>query len=182
MKEALLIIDMQNGVARRREFAREAILKIRQVLDAFREKGEPVIHILRVHRPDGSDVEKFRLAGFKEQPFLVEGTEDAEVVEELKPINGEYTVKKQRFSAFFQSNLEMILKRLGIDMLVICGVQTPNCVRATVVDAIGYDYDIILLSDATRAASEEVHKANLHDMENMGVGISTTEEFINGLK
>jgi nicotinamidase-related amidase len=176
--DALLIIDMQRDVVGRMvENAGDVVPNIQRVLKRFRKERKPVIHIKRVHRPDGVDVEKFRVPRFEKKRFLVAGSEGAEVIDELAPIEGEYVVEKQRFSAFFQSELPMILRRLAVEKLIVTGVQTPNCIRATVVDAIGYDYDVVVLSDATTTREEKVHEANLYDMKNMGVEVVTTKEY-----
>ncbi len=176
-KTALLIIDMQNDVMNMVPTGRSVAPAIRRVLDFCREKQIPVIHKLRVHRPDGVDVERFRLELFKREPFLVEGSTGAEIVAELRPIAGEYQVRGARFSGFFQTDLLLILHRLGVETLVVCGVQTPNCVRSTVVDGIGYDFHTVVLSDATAAKTSEIHAANLLDMQNMGVSILTCQEW-----
>ncbi len=175
---ALLIIDMQNDVMNMVPPGRQVIPVIKRVLDASRKKGISVIHKIRVHRPDGIDVERFRIEMFKSKPYLVEGTPGAEIVPELKPARKELIVKGARFSGFFQTDMQLILTRLGIKKLVICGVQTPNCIRSTVTDAIGYDYDVILLKDAIAAQTGQVHEANLFDMKNMGVTIIPAEEFL----
>lgn len=58
------------------------------------------------------------------------------------------------------------------------GVQTPNCIRGTVVDALSYDYHVTILQDATAAQTQEVHEANLFDMKNMGVEIKMVAQFV----
>ena len=179
MSEALLVIDMQADVlAKLVENAGDVVPNIRRVLKHFRDTGKPVIHVMRVHRPDGVDVEKFRLRKFEEKPFLVAGSRGAGIIDELAPAEGEYVVEKRRFSAFFGTELDMILRRLGVKTLVIAGVQTPNCIRATAVDAIGYDYDVAVVSDATTAKTRKVHEANLYDMENMGIRTVTTDKLV----
>ncbi|MGB5159276.1 MAG: isochorismatase family cysteine hydrolase [Desulfobacterales bacterium] len=175
---ALLIIDMQNDVMNMVPPGRQVIPVIKQVLDACRNKGISVIHKVRIQRPDGIDVERFRVEMFKNKPYLVEGTPGAEIVPELKPAKGEFQVKGARFSGFFQTDMQLVLTRLGVKNLVICGVQTPNCIRSTVTDAIGYDYDVILLKNAIAAQTEQVHEANLFDMKNMGVTIILSDEFL----
>lgn len=61
--------------------------------------------------------------------------------------------------------------------MVLCGVQTPNCIRQTAFDAIGYDYGVTVLSDATASASQEIQDSNLRDMRNVGVLTPTVEEW-----
>jgi nicotinamidase-related amidase len=71
-----------------------------------------------------------------------------------------------------------MLRSLGITELVVTGVQTPNCIRTTVFDAIGYNYPVILVDDATGAQSDEIHRANVRDMANIGVRVMKAQEFI----
>jgi nicotinamidase-related amidase len=178
-KVALLIIDMQKDVMKELVTTGLTVISsIQIVLDAFRKKNAPVIFLKRVHRKNGVDIELFRTDLFKEKPFLVQNTEGAEVVDELKPLPSEYSVSKQRFCGFFQSDLLMILTRLKIESLIICGVQTPNCIRGTVMDALSYDYLVTVLEDATAAQSDAIHAANLLDMKNMGVEIKKVKDFL----
>jgi nicotinamidase-related amidase len=175
-KPALLIIDMQNDFVLedkplRVAQARAVVPQIQSVLAVFREKNLPVFHIVRVHRRDGSDVENIRRDRFMKVPFAVEGTHGAAVIEELSPIPGEYTLFKIRMSAFIGTELDLMLKTLGVTTLVVCGIQTPNCIRTTVFDGIAYNYPVVLVDDATGAASDEIHRANVRDMENIGVRI-----------
>jgi nicotinamidase-related amidase len=65
-----------------------------------------------------------------------------------------------------------MLRTLGLTALVVCGIQTPNCIRTTVFDGIAFNYPVVLVDDATGAASDEVHRANVRDMANIGVRIA----------
>jgi|SRR5208337_1547389 len=180
-KPALLIIDMQNdfvleGRPLRVASARMVIPKIREVLAAFRAKKLPVFHIVRVHRKDGSDVEITRQDLFRKKPFAVEGTPGAAIVDELTPLPGEYVIPKIRMSAFIGTELDLMLRNLGITDLVVAGIQTPNCIRTTVFDAIAYNYPTVLVGDATGAQTDDIHNANVRDMLNIGVRIMTAGE------
>jgi nicotinamidase-related amidase len=180
---ALLIIDMQNDFVREGALLRVAqaesvVPKIRDVLKAFRAKNHPVFHILRIHRSDGSDVEITRKELFSRHPFAVAGSPGAREIDELRPLPGEYVIEKARMSAFIGTELDLMLRTLGITVLVVTGVQTPNCIRTTVFDAIAYNYPVILVDDATGAQSEEIHHANVMDMKNIGVRVMKAQEFI----
>ena len=175
-RPALLIIDMQNdfvceGSPYRVAGAAAVIPKIQEVLAEFRKRKLPVFHILRIHRPDGSDVEIIRQEKFKKLPFAVAGTKGAAVIDELAPRAGEYILTKTRMSAFIGTELDLMLRTLGITTVVVTGIQTPNCIRTTVFDAIAYNYPAIIVDDAVGAATEEIHRANLRDMENIGVRV-----------
>ena len=184
---AFLIIDMQNdfclpGAPFEVKGAMEVAKKIREALQACRKYGLPVVHVFRYYRPNGSDVEITRYDKFVQVGgALIEGTKGGEIVDELKPIDGEYLICKRRWSAFFQTELDNLLKRLDVDQVVVTGVQTPNCIRGTVWDANSLDYEVIVLTDGTGASSPEVHEANLNDMKNIGIKLMTVEEFIKSL-
>jgi nicotinamidase-related amidase len=185
-KPALLIIDMQNdfvleGRPLRVASAGTVIPKIQKVLAAFRKKKFPVFHIVRVHCRDGSDVEIIRQELFRRQPFAVEGTPGAAVVNELSPLPGEYVIPKIRMSAFIGTELDLMLRNLGITDLVVAGIQTPNCIRTTVFDAIAYNYPTVLVGDATGAQTDEIHAANVLDMQNIGVRILTAGDLVASL-
>jgi len=172
---ALLIIDMQNDFILEgsplQVQAKVVVPKVREVLDVFRSRALPVIHVMRVHRKDGSDVEIFRQDRFKLQPFAVEGTSGAAVIDELSPVPGEYEIKKIRMSAFIGTELDLLLRNLCITDLVVTGIQTPNCIRTTVFDAIAYNYQVVLVEDAVGAQTDGIHSANVRDMANVGVRI-----------
>jgi nicotinamidase-related amidase len=174
---ALLIIDMQNdfvleGKPLKVAGAWAVVPKIQMVLAEFRQRSLPIFHVIRVHRADGSDVEIIRQDLFRKQPFAVAGTHGAAVIDELAPCEGEYILPKTRMSAFIGTELDLILRTLGVTMIFVCGIQTPNCIRTTVFDAIAYNYPVVLVDDATGAASDVVHRANVRDMQNIGVPIT----------
>jgi nicotinamidase-related amidase len=180
-KPALFIIDMQN------DFVREGaplkvndagliIGKIQSVLGEFRRNRLPVFHVLRIHRRDGSDVELFRKDLFRKVPFAVEGTKGAGIISELEPRENEYLIRKTRMSAFMYTDLDLVLRNLGVDTIFITGIQTPNCIRTTVFDACALNYRVILVEDAVAAKNHDIHRANCNDMEAIGVGITRAGE------
>jgi nicotinamidase-related amidase len=180
-KPALLIIDMQNDFVLKGKplavaGAPAVIPKIKTLLHEFRQRNLPVFPIVRVHRPDGSDVEITRRELFRRSPFAVEGTPGAAVIDELSPKDGEYLLEKVRMSAFIGTELDLMLRALMVSRVFVCGIQTPNCIRTTVFDATAYNYPVVLVDDATGASSEEVHRANLRDMQNIGIRIVSTGE------
>ena len=176
-RTALLIVDMQEDIVGRRESTRRTVQPLRQVLDAFRRKGLPVVHIIRTYRRDWSDVELPRVAEFQERgPRVIENTPGARIVSQLAPREGEHVVVKKRWSGFFMTELPLLLHRLNVGSVVIGGTQTPNCVRSTAFDAISYDLETAVLSDGTSAATPEIHEANLLDMRNIGIELLSCEE------
>lgn len=172
---ALVIIDMQNdfvqpGAPACVAGALASVPTVRRLLDLARTRGWRVVHVTRQHRADGSDVERYRRAGFLEgRGICVAGTPGAQTVPELAPLPGEYRLAKLRYSAFLFTEFDALLRRLGVSTLVLAGTQYPNCVRATAVDAMGHDYEVVVVTDACSAQTPEVVEANVRDLKGMGI-------------
>jgi nicotinamidase-related amidase len=178
---ALLIIDMQNdffrdGAPLQVPGAGSIIGNVRSVLEEFRNRQLPVVHVLRIHRTDGSDVETSRREIFRKTPFAVRGTKGAEVIDELAPRDGEYSIHKTRMSAFLQTDLDLLLRSLFVDTVYIAGIQTPNCIRTTAFDAFALNYATFLVDDAVAARTGEIHSANCRDMAAIGIGMVKTAD------
>ncbi|MGB9770255.1 MULTISPECIES: cysteine hydrolase family protein [Caldisericum] len=184
MNIALLIIDMQEDFLNESsplfvKGGKDIIPNIERLLSFFRKHNFPRIFVKREHRSE-VDIDKPRI------PYggsvLLPNSKGASIVKPLLPTESEIVVIKKRFSAFFHTELDLILRRLHIDTLVITGVQTPNCIRATAVDGLSYDYDIIIASDGTASSSYEIQKVNLLDLKNMGAKVLETHEIIELIK
>ena len=181
---ALLIIDMQNdfvlpGAPLYVAGAPETVPRIRVVLEAFRKRDRPIIHVTREHRPDGSDVEITRRDRFLETGgFLIPGTPGCAIVDALHPCSGENRIVKKRFSGFFQTGLDALLRRCRVTRLVLTGTQLPNCVRATAVDGLSLDYFVTVLRDACSSQTPEIHEANLRDLAYLGIPCPTVDQFL----
>ena len=99
-------------------------------------------------------------------------TTGSELVDGLHPAPGEHVISKKRFSAFWGTAAASLLRRLGVGHVVLAGVQTPNCIRATAFDAVAEDFPAVsVLADATASASEEVQVRERRE-EAAGVGVS----------
>lgn len=180
----LIIVDMQNdfvlpGSPTAVDGAYATIPEIVRALEFFRERKWPVFHVVREYREDGSDIESFRYRRFMEQHKCgVPGTRGCEIASELTPLPGEYRIVKNRFSAFMLTELDFMLRRLGIDRIAVCGTQYPNCIRTTVFDGVAYGYAVTVLTDATSARTPEIAAANITDMRNIDVECITVGEFV----
>lgn len=172
---ALAIIDMQNdfvqpGAPACVAGAAATLPALRRLLEMARAEGWAVFHIARAHRADGSDVELFRRESFRQgRGICVGGTPGADIVPELAPLPGETVLAKRRFSAFLFTEFDALLRRAGVETLVIGGTQYPNCVRATAVDAMARDYRTVVVTDCCSAQTPEIAQANVYDLAHMGV-------------
>lgn len=186
MKYALLMIDMQNGFLDPASplcirDAKATVPACATAIAAFRACGEPVIFVNRVYREDGSDVEKPRAAmwqaGGKPLTPGSTGPLSVENPPEFHRTPADFTIIKPRFSAFFQTPLDLLLRRLGVGTVVLAGTTTPNCIRTTCYDAISLDYAVAVLSDCCSSNSEDIQRANLFDMTQVGAEVVTLDAF-----
>jgi len=187
-RSVLLIVDMEYGFLDSKSplfvnLGFEIVTNIKKILNIYREKKLQIIFVKREHRKSGIDIDKTRVEIFKKSKGLIlENDKSSEIIDDLKPLKDEIIVIKRRWSSFFGTELDMLLRRLNIKNLIVTGIQTPNCIRATVYDALSLDYNVIVISDATASKSEEIQKNNLFDIENLGVDILTTDELIDILE
>ena len=105
------------------------------------------------------------------------GLNGADVPEELRPQPGDYTIIKPRWSAFFGTELDLILRRLGVRTVILAGTTTPNCVRTTCYDANALDYNVVVVEDCCSSQTEDIQRANIADMARMGALIMSESEF-----
>ena len=176
-RAALILIDMENGFVEPEgghciRFAQSTVPACVRAVETAREKGIPVFFVKRIYRPDGSDVELTRYAGWvagnRACGPASTGPNSARAPEGLRPRPGDYTIIKPRWSAFFQTELDLILRRLGIRTVILAGTTTPNCVRTTCYDAIALEYNTVVLTDCCSSQTEEIQRVNLEDMGRAG--------------
>ncbi len=181
---ALLVVDMQNFFLDPKSptFAEGglAILpRVKKLIQAFRSAKRPVIYTAHVHAPDGSD------AGIMKwwwQGMCKEGTPEAEIHPLIKPLPSEKVVKKHRYSGFYNTDLETILRGLKLKDLVITGTMTNMCCESTARDAYYRDYRVFFLLDGTGTVTEEYHLATLKNLAYGFAYVTTAAEILESLK
>lgn len=176
-KAAILIIDMLNdfckeGGAMVLKEGMEVVAPLNKLIMAFREKGLPIIYVNDSHRPDKTDQEFA-----KRQPHCLEGTWGAQLIDELTCLETDYCIKKRRFSGFFQTDLDLVLRELGVKTVVATGVVTNICVRSTCHDAFFNGYKVVVPQDCVRATGEREQRSSLWDIETH-FGTVTTSDMI----
>ena len=160
-RSALLVIDIQQEDFREmrednlNDPAWDYIRNAKRVLDVFRAKKLPVIQIKEVHRPDMVDFGR-ELDG-AEGIHCIEDSPYTDYAKLTYPIQGEYLISKRRYSAFFGTDLEILLKGLHVDTLYLIGGLTDVCIHYTAVDAHQHDYHIKVVTDAVAGSSTEAH-------------------------
>jgi nicotinamidase-related amidase len=180
-RTALVIIDMQRdflepggfGAALGNDVLRlkAAVPPIRSVLDAARCAGMLVIHTREGHRPDLSDAPPLKVergdpkmrigAPGPMGRILIRGEPGHDIIPELAPAVGEPVIDKPGKGAFYQTDLELMLKNRSIETLLMCGVTTEVCVNTTVREANDRGFRCIVLSDCCASYFPEFHTAGL---------------------
>ena len=183
-KYALVMIDMQRGFIDPSSplcipAAAATVPACAEVIKLCHEKNVPVFYTTRHYRADGSDVEKCRravwLAGGKPLSEECEACMSDAYPEEFEVRESDYRIVKPRFSGFFGTPLDLILRRLGVDTHNHPPTTTPNTNPTTTKHPQTHQKHPIVLSDCTSSVTEEVQRANLGDMKRIGAQIETVE-------
>ena len=145
MKDALLIIDMQEGCFKTPRFDRTGTAeRINTLSESYRKHSRPVIFVQHNGTKEG---------------YLYPGTGDFEIIKELTVRTDDYFIEKQANDSFYRTKLEKLLNDLNIDTLVIAGLATDFCVNATVHSALVKDFNLIIASDCHTTADKVQIKA-----------------------
>ncbi|WP_055076273.1 cysteine hydrolase family protein [Pseudanabaena sp. 'Roaring Creek'] len=196
---ALISIDVQNdftliGSPAKIRGTHEKVPQMLQLLNAFRAAERPIIHVIRLYLPDGSNVDACRKEMIEDGiKIAAPDTIGAELVNELKPnklirlasdelLRGEFqllgkqewAMYKPRWDAFYQTALESYLHTLGVDTVIFCGCNFPNCPRASIYGASMRDFRIVLVTDAVSG----IYEKGLEELRNINVSLMTTVECI----
>jgi len=171
--------------------------KIQSLVQDFRSSQKPIIHVVRLYLPDGSNADACRRKAIELGIHVLAPESDgAELMEELKPTLGvrldaanllkgdlqsigpkEWIMYKPRWGAFFKTPLEKHLHDLDINTIVLCGCNFPNCPRTTIYEASERDFRIVLVADAV----SQTYKRGLRELKNIGVNLIKTKEVLTTL-
>ena len=199
---ALLTIDVQNdftlpGAPAEIEGTSDVVPQISRLVESFREVEAPIVHAVRLYKPDGSNVDRCRKDRIESGAEIVRpGSDGAELVDALKPseevrldaeelLRGEFQqvgphewlMYKPRWSAFFRTELDEFLRTRSIDTVIVCGCNFPNCPRTTIYEASERDYRLVFVSDAT----SKIYERGIEELANIGVTVQETGDTIDWL-
>lgn len=164
-KQALLVIDMLNdflleGVPLEIPKGREIIPALKSRIEEAKKEGIPIVYLCDNHDKDDEEFQAW-------PPHAISGTEGAEIIEELKPKEKDYIIKKKRYSGFFRTDLNNILEKVEVAELIITGLVTNICVLYTVADAIMRGYQVTIPRDSVAALNEKEGQFALNQMDNI---------------
>ena len=195
-KTAMIVVDMQNdficpGAPLETPAGQTILPDLKRALSFCRERGIRIIYTAHVHRRSGADMGRFAdlWPPIESRACLVDGESGGEIYPEIAPQPEDILIKKHRYSGFYGTDMDIVLRGLGVDTVLITGVTTENCCHATARDAMFHDYKVVFLSDATGTfdypdvgqggmPAEEVHRASLIILSVSTAHVMTTDEFI----
>jgi nicotinamidase-related amidase len=199
-KTALLLIDMQKIVKTEvlfKEAVEAGLLEdeVREVLRNYDTRVKRAVanaqNLLKVCREKSFDIIHVKLEAPTEDPrhtakinrkvglIIPPGSTESEFFEEVRPIKGELVFTKTNGGAFTGTNIDFVLRNMGVTSLIVCGFITDQCVLATVVQAADIGYDIILVDDGCTAFTREAHEAVINSLEDMCLKVKKTSEVLN---
>lgn len=176
---AVIVIDMQNdfiaqGAPIECPGGRDIIPVLSGFLDFARSKNIPIVYTQEMHRMQKVD---FGMELEREEPeHCLEGSEGVKLIDDLAPRPGDYVIPKRRYSAFYCTDLEILLKGLKKNTLIITGAATNVCVYATCLDAQQRDYRVVAVKDCVAGTDRELHQAFLRNIEYVLGDVASAEE------
>ena len=202
-RTALIVVDMQNAFGAPGGMfdkagiditeIQQAVAPTRAAVHAARSAGIKIVYIKMGFLPDLSDLGAedvpngflFLHLGVKDG-VLTRDTWGTDIVEELTPQDGETVIYKTRFSAFYRTELDDLLKSWGVKHLIVTGCTTSICVESTIRDAFFRDYHCVLLEDCAaepmgRSLSRSNHEATVLLVDRIFGSVSTSTNFIDAI-
>jgi nicotinamidase-related amidase len=185
---ALIVVDMQNDFLESNGLLKvwggpAVIPNINRLIHLFRDLGRPVVftrHVYEKPEIDGGATARWWKADNTSQ-LLRESTWHSELHQSLDRKDGDILITKRRYSAFFATDLELLLRNYGVRQVAITGVSTNICCEATAHDALFRDFDVFFLIDGTGATDEAAHLAVLRSIALSYGKPVTTDQVIRSL-
>jgi len=199
---ALITIDAQDdfslpGAPLEIKGTVETVPNIVKLLELFRKLAKPIIHVVRLYKEDGSNVDRVRKKRIEDGvSALRPGSDGAELLQQLKPhgfrldserlLQGfmqqltpfEFVIYKPRWGAFYATSLGEFLREKGINTLAFTGCNFPNCPRTSIYQASERDFRIIVVKDAISG----IYGKGVEELANIGCEISVTQGLVDELQ
>jgi ureidoacrylate peracid hydrolase len=154
----------------------EAIPNVARILEACRGAGIPPIHVRVMNLSGDSTDTSWRYKAFN--ILVPPDSKDAEFIAEVAPVAGEVVVSKTTSNAFLSTNIDFLLRNMGIDTLIMTGVVTNNCVESTTRGAGDLGYKVLLVGDACAAWTQDGHDHSLRHMDRNFAIVKSTEQIL----
>lgn len=182
----LIVVDIQGGSAAQASTEGIPVMpgraerapRVQRLIERCRETGVPVVFIQEVHKPNLIDIGR-ELDG-AEGPHCIEGDDATELAAWLQPRPDEFVIRKRRYSAFFGTELEIVLKAYRAQTVLLVGGLTDVCIHYTAVDAHQHDYHVRVITDCCAGSTERAHLAALDAVAYLQRDALVTAEAVHG--
>lgn len=175
-KTAILVVDMLNDFvtgALKCDRGLAIVPKTAKLLDAARRNGVSVIFCNDAHIKNVDH--ELKLWG----DHAIAGTYGAQIIPELNACDTDYVVPKRRYSGFFRTDLELLLRELGVETVILTGLHTHMCVRHTAADAYCLGYKVVVASDATDSFTQKDYDGGIKYLKEVyGAEVYSVDELI----
>ena len=183
-KTALLIVDMLNDFFRQHtplaERRAQLVAAINTLASSFRKHDQPIIWVRQEFAPDLHDA--FLDMRKHNLKVTIAGTDGCEILPELDRQPIDKTIVKKRYSAFFGTDLELMLQQIRPELLVVTGINTHACVRTTVIDAYQRDYEVLVATDCIASYDEAHHNITTRYLDGSIARLLPSQEIIEMLR
>ncbi|WP_040513343.1 cysteine hydrolase family protein [Gracilibacillus halophilus] len=164
---ALVLIDLQKESNFGLDHMEQVTQNAKQLIDSFHALQMPVIYTRQINRSDRAGLSLGEPLNQDGTPFFYNNsTENIDIIDEIKPQKEDIIIDKYRWSAFYQTSLDLMLRNLQVTDLIIGGVVTDGCLMTSVYDAYFRDYNIHLVKDICTASNEGAHMSAMMIMAN----------------
>jgi len=207
-RTALIVVDMQNSFCKKggifdyigaldKTKVKYIINRDEKVINACRSRGIKIFYLRMGYRPDLSNAggpespnyyKELGVAAMREHPelkgkFLTMGTRDWEIIDELKPQQGEIVIDKHRYSGFVNTELDTILRTYSVKYLLFIGLATNVCVESTLRDAYFHEYFPVLISDGCgNIGPEFTQEATIWNVTKVFGWVTTCHDLVKALE
>jgi nicotinamidase-related amidase len=183
-RTCLLLVDIQNEVfhpdgALAGDFptlAQPMLAAARRLVDWAHDQGHPVVWLRLAFRPGHFDAVRDSMS--RERGTFLDGSFGADLLEGLGRRDDDIVITKKRPSGFFDTDLRVVLRGLGIERIVVCGASTNWAVESTVRDGHSHDYEMVVARDAVATPFTDLHEPSIRSMGSVFARVATTEEII----
>ncbi|KKK38916.1 isochorismatase [Mesobacillus campisalis] len=182
-KTALLVVDMVYDFAHPDGAVyypqnSEILPRIKRVIDECRKHDCLIVFMQQSHRRGKYDKHLASVA----RPNCIEGTGGDELMPELGVQENDFIIKKRRYSSFYGTDLDLVLREHGVQSVIVCGTKTNCCIRATVNDAYHLNYNVIVPRECVATNDDTNNEVHLSDINKYMGSVLTMEELFQLLR
>lgn len=181
-RPVLIVIDVVNDFLENWAPApkQRLVRSINDLVGLMRQRGCPIVWVRQEFEPDLSDAfQEMRTKGIR---ITIKGTTGCQIASDLAVASSDPVLIKKRYSAFYQTELDQLLRRLRADAIILAGINTHACIRVTAIDAYQRDWETIVAADCVDSYDREHHDISMKYMKDKIAAIMSNQEILAALE